>query len=476
MTRGLSFPKLAEGLLLGAVAVCALVMPAVPDTYWHLRAGQDIWQTLHVPLADHYSYTADGRFWPNHEWLWQALSYALHRAGGFPLLAAGGAAVVTGTVALMYRLMVGAIGMRALLVVLGLPLVSCAWALRPQLITQLMLMGLLWLLSRERFRWLPPLFLLWANAHGGVAMGGLVLAAITAVALVQARGGAAAERRRARALTMVTPLCALATLATPLGFRLWTAVGVSIQESHDNGIAEWRSSLEVGPFQITFWILAGAFALLALARRRRLREASWSDLVVWVAALVIFPLAVRAVRNTTLFLLVAIPAASRLLGPEVRLGRRRPDAAPSPDRPALNLALFVAVCLAEALAVVTAWRAPYANLNWRPLADGAVAAARGCPAQLYNRYNDGGYLIWLVPEKRVFVDSRQDPYPTAFVQEGAAVERGAPYAPLFRRYGIRCAFLPAGDALAARLHGDGWRTQYADAQWTVLDAPTGSPP
>ena len=315
MTRGLSFPKLAEGLLLGAVAVCALVMPAAPDTYWHLRAGQEIWQTLHVPLADHYSYTADGRFWPNHEWLWQALSYALHRAGGFPLLLAGAAAIVTGAVALMFRLMVGSTRTRALLIVVGLPLVSCAWALRPQLITQLMLMALLWLLARERYRWLPLLFVIWANAHGGVAMGGVVLAATTAVALVRARAGAAADRRRARALAIATPLCALATLATPLGIRLWTAIGVSIQESHDNGIAEWRSSLELGPFQITFWILAIAFAVILLVRRRRLRDASWSDVVVWVAALVIFPLAVRAVRNTTLFLLVAIPAASRLLGP-----------------------------------------------------------------------------------------------------------------------------------------------------------------
>ena len=324
MTRGLSFPKLAEGLLLGAVAVCALVMPATPDTYWHLRAGREIWQTLHVPLADHYSYTADGRFWPNHEWLWQALSYALHRAGGFPLLVAGGAAIVTGAVALMFRLMVGSIRTRALLIVIGLPLVSCAWALRPQLITQLMLMALLWLLSRERYRWLPPLFVTWANAHGGVAMGGVVLAAVTAVALVRARAGAAADRRRARALAIVTPLCALATLATPLGIRLWTAIGVSIQESHDNGIAEWRSSLELGPFQITFWILAIAFAAILIVRRRRLRDASWSDVVVWVAALVIFPLAVRAVRNTTLFLLVAIPAASRLLGPDCP---RRPGGA-----------------------------------------------------------------------------------------------------------------------------------------------------
>jgi hypothetical protein len=469
VTRGLTFPKLAEGLLLGAVAVCGLVMPAPSDTYWHLRAGHDIWRTLRVPLVDHYSYTADGRFWPNHEWLWQALSYALHRAGGFPLLAAGGAAVVTGAVAVMLRLMTGSIRARTLLAVVGLPLVSCAWALRPQLITQLMLMALLALLARERYRWIPVLFVVWANAHGGVAMGGAVLAAVAALALVRARGGAWADRRRARTLAIVTGLSALATLATPLGVRMWTMLGVSIQESHDNRIAEWRSSLELGPFQVTFWILGAAFLALLLARRRRLREATWSDLVLLVAALVTLPLAVRAVRNVTLFLLVAIPAASRLLAPAA------PDPAPAAnDRPLLNAALFALVCAGEAVAVLAAWRAPYPNLNWRPVSDGAVAAVRACPDRLYNRYNDGGYLIWLVPEKRVFVDSRQDPYPTAFVQEGAAVEHGAPYAPLFRRWGIHCAFLPAGDALAARLRAGGWTSRYADAQWTVL-ADAGGP-
>ena len=176
---------------------------------------------------------------------------------------------MTGAVALMFQLMAGSMRTRALLLVVGLPLVSCAWALRPQLITQLMLMALLWLLSRERYRWLL-LFVTWANAHGGVAMGGVVLAAVTAVALVRARAGAAADRRRARALAIVTPLCALATLATPLGIRLWTCIGVSIEESRDNGLAEWRSSLELGPFQITFWILATACAAILIVRRRRL--------------------------------------------------------------------------------------------------------------------------------------------------------------------------------------------------------------
>ena len=42
MTRGLTFSQLTAGLLFGALAVCALLMPAQSDTYWHLRAGQEI--------------------------------------------------------------------------------------------------------------------------------------------------------------------------------------------------------------------------------------------------------------------------------------------------------------------------------------------------------------------------------------------------------------------------------------------------
>ena len=89
-------------LLFGAIAVTACLIPAKADTYWHLRAGQEIWQTLRVPLDEHYSFTAAGRPWPNHEWLWQALSYGLYRAGGMPLLTAGGAGIVVGALAIAY--------------------------------------------------------------------------------------------------------------------------------------------------------------------------------------------------------------------------------------------------------------------------------------------------------------------------------------------------------------------------------------
>src|SRR5579862_4167791 len=134
MTRGLTFRHLTVGLLFGAIAVFACLMPAQGDTYWHLRAGQEIWRTLHVPLDEHYSYTADGRFWPDHEWLWQALSYGLYRVGGMRLLVVGGAAFVMGAVAILYRLMVGPAGVRLVIMLLALPLSSSLWVLRPQVV------------------------------------------------------------------------------------------------------------------------------------------------------------------------------------------------------------------------------------------------------------------------------------------------------------------------------------------------------
>ena len=74
--------------------------------------------------------------------------------------------------------------------------------------------------------------------------------------------------------------------------------------------------------------------------------------------------------------------------------------------------------------VAATFRASPARLNWRPIGDGALAAARACDGPLYNHYDDGGTLIWFLPEKPVFVDGRQDPYPLPFLLEVVAVEAG----------------------------------------------------
>ncbi len=470
LARGISLPQMVTGLLFGAIALIACLMPAQGDSFWHLRAGQDIWRTLSVSLVDRYSYTVAGRYWPDHEWLWQAFMYALYRPGGMPLLLLGSAAIVTGACAILHRLCVGSAGTRLFLFALALPLGTRAWALRPQLLSTLALSIMLWLLVRERYRWLPLLFLVWANAHGAVLMGLAVLGPVALVAVVQARAGQSGARRRALALALLTPTCALVTLLTPLGVGLWRYIGTSTALSRENRILEWQPTWPDGPFGIIFWALALGFLALFVWRRRRLRSASWGDLVLYTASFVMLILAARAIRNTCVFLLVAVPAASRLLGQDFRWRRAEPAAAP--DHPRVNLVLLVVVSLIEAAGVAYAWSVPYSMLGWQPISSGALDAARGCPGELFNRYNDGGYLIWFLPEKPVFSDTRQDPYPLAITHQTATIERGGAYRDTFARYDVRCAILPLDSkALIARLAGDGWWTRFLDQDWTVLQAP-----
>ncbi|HVU53237.1 MAG TPA: hypothetical protein VHL80_21280 [Polyangia bacterium] len=459
------------GLLFVAIGATACLMPAQSDTFWHLRAGQDLWRTHHVPLVETYSYTATGRFWPNHEWLWQAASYALVRAGGMPLLEAFAALVVTTAFLLAYRLSTGATSTRFLLMILGIPVCACVWALRPQIVSLALLALLVTLLARDRLRWVLPLFVVWANVHGAVALGGAVLAVVAGLALWRARSGEAADRRRAAILVALVPLCAAATLLTPLGPRLWSFIFESIERSRRTVIMEWMPAYPKGPVEIAFWALAVSFVGLLVARRRRLR--AWSDVVVVGAAVVVLPLAIRAVRNIPPFLLLAIPAASRLLGEGFRLpGRGTTATSGAPDEhPRLNRALLAGLGLLAAATIAFAWATRLPMLGWDPLPPRIVAALRACPGPLYNRYNEGGWVIWFAPEVPVFVDSRQDPYPLDFVLEAVSADNHAAPEALIARWRIGCALLPDDSPTLPRLRAQGWRVTAAAEPWDVLARP-----
>ena len=127
---------------------------------------------------------------------------------------------------------------RALLLAAGLPLSMTVWAVRPHLMTLLAVPLLVSLLVRERHWPIPLLFVVWANAHGGVALGGVLLVVATAIAFARWRPRRAPEdRRRARALAVVLPLRGWppgdaarhghAATSCPTRWRASDAVGIS---------------------------------------------------------------------------------------------------------------------------------------------------------------------------------------------------------------------------------------------------------
>jgi hypothetical protein len=311
------------------------------------------------------------------------------------------------------------------------------------------------LLKRE-LRWIPLIFVLWANLHAGFMLGLAVVAVAAAAIIMQ-------DRSSWRALAWTLGLSTVGTFVNPLGMKLWTTVFESMGRSSLIGITEFRPAQLSAPEDGAFWIVALILTALSLWRARRIwKEPAWPLIAT---SLALIPVAFRYSRNIPLFLLLAVPAISL---PALRLTAASPTPRARREHPTLNAVLLTSVFVLVGCAVTFAWRTPIQRLQWKPMSSGAIAALAQCPAQIYNRYDDGGYLLWFSPSRRVFVDSRQDPYPLEFLQEHLRTEHSGDYVGTFARYGIHCAFLPPESPVARSLQRDHWVTLYRDAEWVVL--------
>jgi MFS family permease len=448
--RGLTFEQLALGALFVMLFARAAQAPAQNDTWWHLRSGQDIWRGV-LPTVERWSYTARGHAWPDHEWLSEALFYPLHRIGGMPLLALLVAVVTTTTFALVWQLMVGPVLRRGVLVFLTLPVTLIMASLRPQVFSLLLLVVTVTLLAHARFAWLPLVFLLWANLHGAVVVGGVVVAAVLVTAWVW-------DRARARPLAIAAAFAGVATLVTPLGTGI---IGLVFGMSNEADIAEWEPAWRSMPAGLVFGAVVVGTAIAVVVIRRR-RPLVWSDRVLVAAAVAVLPMAVRYSRVMPMFVVIALPLLARGWQTWKPARPRRPDHSP------LHSAALGAVVLVAIVWVASAWAGPSAALDWEPLPASAVAAVRACDGPLYNRFDDGAYLLWFAPGVPIFIDSRVDPYPDDLLRAHIRDEASGNYRDTFARYGITCALLPPASPTAHALRHDGWRVTYADDSWQVL--------
>jgi hypothetical protein len=431
-------------------------MPAQNDTWWLLRSGEETWKSGQPLLHDTFTHTVAGRYWPNHEWLSQLIFYAAYSLGGMPMLTLVCAGAVIAAWALVWNISPAGTLDRALLISGGAAFSTAGWSLRPQVFTLALFALTLWLLLlRQRaFLWLPLIFLLWANLHGGVAAGGALIVAALGASLIL-------ERRIDRRLWIVAALCFFATAATPLGPRLWLEVPASLERLKTYYVLEWRTPSILNPGDLPFFAALAAAIGISVVRRKELRR--WDTLFLASASALTALLALRSTRNGALFFLCVVPLAARLLNsgeirrPELR--RRRPAAT-------------VAV-IATVVFVGYAWTRPLQRLQWHPVSAQMYDALQACQGPLYNRYDEGGYLIWFVRDRPVFIDSRQDPFPESLVLEQLEVERTGQYEQTFQRHDIACALTPARSLLAGNLQKDGWTAHDAGSGWLVYTRPAG---
>ena len=454
----LTFERFATALFLVAVAVAACLMPAQTDTWWQLRAGEAMWTSHHIMLHDQFSHTVSGGYWPNHEWLAQLAFYAAYKVGGLPLLTVLCAAAVTTCWAVVASLTPASSRVRLALLGAGAILTSPAWSLRPQVFSLALFAIVLQILVARRRLWiLMPVFVLWANVHGGVVLGVVLLtAAVVATAVV--------EPARFRRMAIVAAACLLCTAATPLGFTLWKEVPLSLARLRAYGVIEWQPP-GLALVDVPFWLAGAAVCVLLLTSRSRLRSSS-TVAFLGIAASMFFVLALQTRRNIPPFVICAVPLVGMLT---TRAESRR--SVVRRERPALNAAVLGTVAVACAGLVAAAWSGPSPRLGWNPISSELRHAIANCPGRLYNRYDDGGYLIWFARDKKVFIDSRQDPYSQDMVHRHVQLETTGEYKPLFARYDIGCALTTRESPLARALARDGWRESSGEGSWALFARP-----
>jgi len=440
---------------------------------WHLASGRWILDHHAVPRTDPFSFTAEGREWIDHEWLFQTLVAVSHEFGGEPALVVLRAVLVAALAVLMFGLgRRGGLDPPGALILAALCLYGARirFFLRPELATLLIVPSVVWVfLDRKNDRrWLLKLAILMAlgaNLHGGA----LVAPPLLGVMLIGEwlRSRLSPRRDSPSLFSGITGVAVASTmpLLNPYGWKLYT---VPFQIAHLVGLPqipnpEWISP---SPTDVPPLYVALAVGLIVLATRER-------DPTRWLLFAVSSVLALRYVRNVGLFfglLPIAIaPALARLT--VTRRQRRGATTA---------LAAVVAGVVALSVAV-----APQYHLGFS-FSD-SFYPHRACDfmdregllvAPIYNDVRFGGYLInRYYPPRRVFLDDRNEIHEPLLGEIYRLFQTSdqSGWQRMLDRYGIASALVrynqpfrvvnPSGEFVASRGFSALW---FPATEWALL--------
>jgi hypothetical protein len=486
----LSTSRLVTWITFLAIFAMSARVSVDSDTWWHLRAGQWIIEQRAVPQIDPFSYTRLGQPWQYPGWLVEAPMAWIYRALGPGGLNLWTGLMVTLAFAFVWRTLSGGVFLRAFVLVLAAAASGVYWAARPYLVTFVLAAVFLWLLESDRWQrttrslnglWaLPILMVVWANSHGGFAIGFILWGVywfaegLSCLHSALSRQPLSAGRQaRFIRLSLVGALMVAAVALNPSGVAMlaYPFKTVSIGALQDY-ILEWQSpdfhSRQAQPF---IWLLLLTFAAVGASRRRL-------ALTEFLLVAGFTYMALLAWRNVALFALVAPAVLTRHAAlPLAALGRRfgfngASQSAPSRAQKLLNGALLIILILAVLLKVGLDFPLAANQESFRqnmPVDAVAFIKEKSPPGRLFNSYNWGGYLLWALPEYPVFIDGRTDLYNDEVIDQWLQVVRAEPgWQETLDRWEVRLILLEPGMPVVGQLHRQGWHLLYEDKQAVVF--------
>ena len=402
------FTERSSDVLLGVVVLvfAAALLINLPgefsvDSWLELVAGRAVWQTG-IPHHETLTVIAQGAQWVDQQWLSQLASYAIFLLGGLGLLGIVNVGLFAGAAAgsILASRRLGA-PFRSVLIALPLCILMIAPAreVRTQEFAMPLFVALVYLLARDsrnpsrRVYWCLPILVLWANLHGTVTLGAM-LVALRGLTVAWERRGALvhslAAWRRPAVLILGAPL---AILLTPYGLGIVSYYRATLLGSTlRHAVSEWQPITTVPVVAAGLFIVAGV-AIWSFGRDRT-RTTSWER----IALLVLAAGSISVMRNVLffgLFALIVLPLSLPLRadGASVRTGGRRG---------AVNATIAGIAVLALLLTTVATLLRPAAGIEFSYQRAGVLravqSATRSDPSLRVmsdDRFSD--WLLWRDP-------------------------------------------------------------------------------
>lgn len=388
------------------------------DIFWHMQTGKYILETKSVPSTDVFGYITQGEKWIPFEWLWDTSAYLVYSAAGFIGLYFVNAILLVLIFFVIYSILKkakvqGAAGILfMLLIYLG---VFYRVGIKPQMVAYLLLILELKLLIDYRYfggevkklYFLIPIFLLWANVHMSIFLGGALLIAFYIDLLISEF----ILKKEVNNLLQVLLICvasALVMLLNPHGINTFLYAYGHTKMNMLEEVYEWMSPFSKNYFGKLFnlifvvFLIGGVMLIIRSLKRK--------DFFMILSVLIFMHFAVRQLRFTVdyIFLagiLFAIAYASRLNSPKINNNYLKYSAAGI-------LILFI---------ILTPGGSLHKALGF-PKAFGAGIYEGTFPVRMYDfmrenkiteaghrpfqTFEYGGYFIWNFPESKNFIDSR----------------------------------------------------------------------
>ncbi len=392
-------------LVLAAIALLSMFSGEVgdADTWFHLRTGAYVVQNHKLPAPDPFSWTTymGQPAYPGeettrdlnlkHEWGAQVILYLVYAAGGFPAMVIFKACCLTflcGMVGWVVWRRTNRFYLAVAAAMAAGMIAQTTAADRPYLVTYVFLAITLWILERRRPLWLlPPLFILWANAHGGYFMGWVLLGGYCGEALFQRLRGRPPEDEKT--LWTASLLAILASGLNPTYFNVIPGLFAYQHSTLQRSLKEWHSPALWPPSWYSCLLAAAAIVLLWAWRRVRV-----SDVLLFA---VFAAMSLMAQRNV-IFVGIIAPIVIATYLPEWKR--------PLPQFAEFAVPLVLLAIAAQRIASGEAFQLRAADWQY-PAGPVKFLKDHNVTAPVFNIYEWGGYLMWAgYPELKTFVDGR----------------------------------------------------------------------